>query len=191
MRRAAWSPPTGPRRRSQTDLRHIHRSGRDRRGREAGPTGWRAPCASSVAPSPAGQAWRRTPRHAPDDPGQPQRMAANRSRWCTPPGRRDRPVRLIVFLDVSGSMKPYSRFFLQFVKGLVCTWLDADAYLFHTRLIRVTDAIREQGFDQGHDPARPDGGRVRRRHQARRLDRGGSTRSTPSARSIRAAWSSC
>ncbi len=56
----------------------------------------------------------------------------------------DRPVRLIVFLDVSGSMKPYSRFFLQFVKGLVCTWLDADAYLFHTKLIRVTDAIREK-----------------------------------------------
>ncbi|MGI9412623.1 MAG: vWA domain-containing protein [Hyphomicrobiales bacterium] len=55
-----------------------------------------------------------------------------------------RPVRLVVFLDVSGSMKPYSRFFLQFVKGLVCTWLDADAYLFHTRLIRVTDAIRER-----------------------------------------------
>lgn len=55
-----------------------------------------------------------------------------------------RPVRLIVFLDVSGSMKPYSRFFLQFVKGLVCTWLDADAYLFHTKLIRVTDAIRDK-----------------------------------------------
>ena len=55
-----------------------------------------------------------------------------------------RPVRLVVFLDVSGSMKPYSRFFLQFVKGLVCTWLDADAYIFHTKLIRVTDAVREK-----------------------------------------------
>lgn len=55
-----------------------------------------------------------------------------------------RPVRLVVFLDVSGSMKPYSRFFLQFVKGLICTWLDADAYLFHTKLIRVTDAVRER-----------------------------------------------
>lgn len=58
--------------------------------------------------------------------------------------RPDRPVRLVVFLDVSGSMKHYSRFFLQFVKGLVCQWLEADAYLVHTRLIRVTDAIRDK-----------------------------------------------
>ncbi|MEH6633425.1 MAG: VWA domain-containing protein [Halopseudomonas aestusnigri] len=55
----------------------------------------------------------------------------------------DRPVRIVVFLDVSGSMKHYSRFFLQFVKGLVCQWLDSDAFLFHTKLIRVTDAVRD------------------------------------------------
>ena len=41
-------------------------------------------------------------------------------------------------------MKTYSRFFLQFVKGLVGQWLDTDAYLFHTKLIRVTDTIREK-----------------------------------------------
>ncbi len=58
--------------------------------------------------------------------------------------RPDRPVHIVVFLDVSGSMKAYSRFFLQFVKGLVCEWIDTDAYLFHTRLIRVTDALRER-----------------------------------------------
>jgi len=58
--------------------------------------------------------------------------------------RRDRPVRIVVFLDVSGSMKLYSRFFLQFVKGLVCEWIHADAFLVHTRLIRVTDALAEQ-----------------------------------------------
>ncbi len=56
----------------------------------------------------------------------------------------DRPVRIVVFLDVSGSMKTYSRFFLQFVKGLVCAWLHTDAYLFHTRLVRVIDALREK-----------------------------------------------
>jgi uncharacterized protein with von Willebrand factor type A (vWA) domain len=56
----------------------------------------------------------------------------------------ERPVRIVVFLDVSGSMKAYSRFFLQFVKGLVCRWIDADAYLMHTRLIRVTDALRDK-----------------------------------------------
>lgn len=58
--------------------------------------------------------------------------------------RPDRPIRLVVFLDISGSMKHYSRFFLQFVKGLVCRWMEADAYLFHTKLIRVTDVVREK-----------------------------------------------
>ncbi|MHA1567054.1 MAG: vWA domain-containing protein [Alphaproteobacteria bacterium] len=56
----------------------------------------------------------------------------------------DRPVRIVVFLDVSGSMKAYSRFFLQFLKGLVCAWINTDAYLFHTKLIRVTDAVRDK-----------------------------------------------
>jgi uncharacterized protein with von Willebrand factor type A (vWA) domain len=54
------------------------------------------------------------------------------------------PVRIIVFLDVSGSMQHYSRFFLQFVKGLVCQWAQTDAYLFHTKLVRVTDAVRDK-----------------------------------------------
>ena len=58
--------------------------------------------------------------------------------------RPDRPVRIVVLLDVSGSMKSYSRFFLQFVKGLVCSWVEADAYLFHTRLVRVTDTMRDK-----------------------------------------------
>ncbi|MBL4667173.1 MAG: VWA domain-containing protein [Sneathiella sp.] len=58
--------------------------------------------------------------------------------------RPDRPIRLVVFLDISGSMKHYSRFFLQFVKGLVCRWMEADAYLFHTKLIRVTDVVRDK-----------------------------------------------
>jgi uncharacterized protein len=58
--------------------------------------------------------------------------------------RPDRPVRIVVLLDVSGSMKLYSRFFLQFVKGLVCAWIDADAYLFHTKLVRVTDALQDR-----------------------------------------------
>ncbi len=56
----------------------------------------------------------------------------------------DRPVKLILLLDVSGSMKLYSRFLLQFVKGLVCTTVAAEAFVFHTRLVRVTDAMREK-----------------------------------------------
>ena len=57
--------------------------------------------------------------------------------------RRDRPVRIVVLLDVSGSMDQYSRFFLQFLRGLVGSWLESDAYLFHTRLVRVTEALRD------------------------------------------------
>jgi len=59
-------------------------------------------------------------------------------------GRPQRPVRIVAFVDVSGSMQHYSRFFLQFVKGLVGQWADTDAYLFHTRLVRVTNAMREK-----------------------------------------------
>ena len=57
--------------------------------------------------------------------------------------RPDRPVRIVLFLDVSGSMQAYARVFLQFVKGLLGQWAEADAYLVHTRLIRVTDVLRE------------------------------------------------
>jgi len=41
-------------------------------------------------------------------------------------------------------MKQYSRFFLQFAKGLVGKWLEAEAFVFHTRLLKVSDAMREQ-----------------------------------------------
>lgn len=55
-----------------------------------------------------------------------------------------RPVRIVVLLDVSGSMKEYSRYYLQFVRGLVGQWVEAEAFLFHTRLIKVSDAMRER-----------------------------------------------
>jgi uncharacterized protein with von Willebrand factor type A (vWA) domain len=62
--------------------------------------------------------------------------------------RPERPVKLVVLLDVSGSMKLYSHYFLSFVRGLIGQWLQADAFLFHTRLVRITDALRER------DPSR-------------------------------------
>jgi len=58
--------------------------------------------------------------------------------------RPERPVEIVLLVDVSGSMKPYSRFFLQFAKGLVSGWAKSDAYLLHTRLVRVSDALRER-----------------------------------------------
>jgi uncharacterized protein with von Willebrand factor type A (vWA) domain len=58
--------------------------------------------------------------------------------------RPDRPMRIVAILDVSGSMEVYAKVFLAFLKGLVGTDLSADAYLFHTRLIRVTEALRDR-----------------------------------------------
>lgn len=57
--------------------------------------------------------------------------------------RPERPMRIVALCDVSGSMQVYARVFLAFVKGLVDVDTTADAYLFHTRLMRVTAAMRD------------------------------------------------
>ncbi|MEM6487429.1 MAG: VWA domain-containing protein, partial [Pseudomonadota bacterium] len=57
--------------------------------------------------------------------------------------RPDRPVRIVALCDVSGSMVASARVFLAFVKGLIGTDDRADAWLFHTRLMRVTPALRD------------------------------------------------
>lgn len=57
--------------------------------------------------------------------------------------RPPRPMRIVALCDVSGSMTVYSRVFLAFLKGLIGSGAEADAYLFHTRLMRVTDALRD------------------------------------------------
>ena len=54
------------------------------------------------------------------------------------------PGRVVVCPDVSGSMQPYSRFLVQFAKGLIRCWDDSDVYLFHTRLVRVSEVLREK-----------------------------------------------
>ncbi len=57
--------------------------------------------------------------------------------------RPDRPVRLSVLCDVSGSMTVYARVFLAFLSGLMRADDTADAYLFHTKLVRITEALRD------------------------------------------------
>ncbi len=57
--------------------------------------------------------------------------------------RPDRPVHLVSILDVSGSMKLYARVFLSFVKGLIGNDQRTDAFLFHTSLMCVSDALRD------------------------------------------------
>jgi len=46
---------------------------------------------------------------------------------------------LVVFLGFSMYL-----LILSFVRGLIGQWVQADAFLFHTRLVRVTDVLRER-----------------------------------------------
>ncbi|MCY4259237.1 MAG: VWA domain-containing protein [Rhodobacteraceae bacterium] len=61
--------------------------------------------------------------------------------------RKFRPERerfIVTLCDVSGSMQVYARVFLAFIAGLMRANPAADSYLFHTRLVRVTEALRDK-----------------------------------------------
>ena len=58
--------------------------------------------------------------------------------------RRDKPVRLVAILDVSGSMSPYATFFVRFLKSIVDRFREADAFVFHTRLVHIGAALKER-----------------------------------------------
>ncbi len=65
--------------------------------------------------------------------------------------RPDRPVNLVVLLDVSGSMEQYSRIFLAFLRGLMGQWLKMDAFMFHTRLVHISDALGDLDHTRAMD----------------------------------------
>ncbi|MDX8347347.1 VWA domain-containing protein [Cognatiyoonia sp. IB215446] len=58
--------------------------------------------------------------------------------------RPDRERKIVALCDVSGSMSVYAQVFLAFLAGLMRADKNADAYLFHTRLVRITDALRDK-----------------------------------------------
>ena len=58
--------------------------------------------------------------------------------------RRTRPLKVVVLLDASGSMSLYTGVFFRFVHGVLDAFREADAFLFHTRLVHVSDAMREK-----------------------------------------------
>src|SRR5262245_22701676 len=62
--------------------------------------------------------------------------------------RKEKPLRLVILLDASGSMSMYTGVFLRFIHGLLDEFREAEAFLFHTRLAHVSDAMKER------DPAR-------------------------------------
>jgi uncharacterized protein len=58
--------------------------------------------------------------------------------------RKNKPLRLVVLLDASGSMSMYTSVFLRFIHGVLDEFREAEAFLFHTRLAFVSDAMKEK-----------------------------------------------
>lgn len=79
---------------------------------------------------------RRTMRRSLSSGGEPFHLAKRK--------RPDRPMNIVALCDVSGSMMNYARPFLAFLAGLMRADNTSDAYLFHTRLVRITDALRDE-----------------------------------------------
>jgi uncharacterized protein len=62
--------------------------------------------------------------------------------------RKEKPLRLVILLDASGSMNLYTSFFVRFLHGVVDTFREAEAFIFHTRLAHVSQSLRDR------DPSR-------------------------------------
>jgi len=82
---------------------------------------------------------RRTLRGAQRSAGDPVRLVHRR--------RRDRPRRLVLLCDVSGSMEPYTRVFLSLLQGAVAG-ARAEAFVFSTQLTRLTRQLALRDPDQ-------------------------------------------
>ena len=76
---------------------------------------------------------RRTLRGSLRTAGDPMRLARRR--------RRIAPRRLVLLCDISGSMEPYARAYLQFLACAAGTGPNAEAFVFATRLTRLTRAL--------------------------------------------------
>jgi hypothetical protein len=76
---------------------------------------------------------RRTLRASLRTGGDPIRLARRRRRVA----RR----RLVLLCDISGSMEPYARAYLQFLTSAAASGPNAEAFVFATRLTRVTRAL--------------------------------------------------
>ena len=58
--------------------------------------------------------------------------------------RKEKPLRLVVLLDASGSMSLYTAFFVRFLHGVVDAFSEAEAFVFHTRLAHVSPSLRDR-----------------------------------------------
>ena len=61
--------------------------------------------------------------------------------------RREKPRPLVVLCDISGSMEPYARIFLQFIYTLRAASDRLEAFVFATRLTRISHQLRHRDVD--------------------------------------------
>ena len=65
--------------------------------------------------------------------------------------RKQKPLRLVMLLDASGSMSMYTGVFLRFIHGVLDEFREAEAFIFHTRLAYVSDAMKEKDASRALD----------------------------------------
>ena len=65
--------------------------------------------------------------------------------------RKIKPLRLVVLLDASGSMSLYTVFFIRFLHGVVDSFRESEAFVFHTRLAHVSPSLRDRDVTRAVD----------------------------------------
>jgi uncharacterized protein with von Willebrand factor type A (vWA) domain len=65
--------------------------------------------------------------------------------------RKQKPLRLVILLDASGSMSLYTGMFLRFIHGVLDEFREAEAFLFHTRLAYVSGVMKEKDAGRALD----------------------------------------
>ncbi len=65
--------------------------------------------------------------------------------------RKVRPLRLVILLDASGSMELYTAFFVRFLHAVVDHFREAEAFVFHTRLVHVSPSLRDRNVSRAVD----------------------------------------
>ena len=65
--------------------------------------------------------------------------------------RKEKPLRLVVLLDGSGSMELYTAFFVRFLRGVVDAFRESEAFVFHTRLAHVSASLRDRDVARAVD----------------------------------------
>ena len=64
---------------------------------------------------------------------------------------KDKPRSLVLICDVSGSMERYTRMLLQFIHTIASGFQQFEAFLFATRLTRITRNLKYRSIDQAID----------------------------------------